>query len=193
MKRLITISLTLIIVNILFGQTKTKPIQNFSDMDAGVEYMDAGEFETADRYFRKILKEIKVLPDEISYYFGKNSYYLEKHKQSINWLNKYIELEGTRGRFFDDAVEFLAKAEGKFRKEREREIQFILDELNSEPELNCEEHDKIICPVCKGEGVIIKEGNFGNQYITCPYSDSRGLLTCGEYNLLIIGELKPKL
>ena len=191
MVRLVIIYNT-VLLSILFQQLHAQD-KKFGDLDAGVEAMEAGEYQKADLYFRKILKEVKVLPDEISYYFGKNSYFLGKNKQSINWLNKYIELEGTKGRFFDDAVNYLKKAEEKYRIEREREIQFILNELASEPELNCQEHDKIICPVCKGEGVIVKVGNFGNQYITCPYSDPRGLLTCAEYNLLINGELKPKL
>lgn len=182
----------LLLLLALFFPAFSQDDPGLKDMDKGVKYLENGDYIKADEHFRLVLKNVKVLPTNISYYFGKNSFYLKKYKQSINWLNKYIELAGTSGRFFDDAILHLKKAEEKYLLQRETEISHILDELSGENEIDCEENDKMICPVCKGEGVIIKEGNFGKTYITCPYSDNRGLLTCEEYNLLIKGELKPK-
>jgi len=174
----------------VYGQTD---VSKLKDLDIGVDLLEAGKYTEADVYFRKVLKNMKVLPTNLSYYFGKNSFYLNKYKQSIDWLNKYIELEGTRGRFFSDAVEHLNNAEAEYRKQREAEIQKVVAELSAESEIDCGESGKVKCPVCLGQGVIIKEGTFGNQYTTCPFSDDQGRLTCEEYNLLIRGKLKPKI
>ncbi len=174
----------------VYGQTD---VSKLKDLDIGVDLLEAGKYTEADVYFRKVLKNMKVLPTNLSYYFGKNSFYLNKYKQSIDWLNKYIELEGTRGRFFSDAVEHLNNAEAEYRKQREAEIQKVVAELSAEREIDCGESGKVKCPVCLGQGVIIKEGTFGNQYITCPFSDDQGRLTCEEFNLLIRGKLKPKI
>ncbi len=174
----------------VYGQTD---VSKLKDLDIGVDLLEAGKYTEADVYFRKVLKNIKVLPTNLSYYFGKNSFYLNKYKQSIDWLNKYIELEGTRGRFFSDAVEHLNNAEAEYRKQRETEIQKVVAELSTESEIDCGISGKVKCPVCLGQGVIIREGTFGNEYTTCPFSDDQGKLTCEEYNLLIRGKLKPKI
>ncbi len=168
-------------------------VSKLKDLDTGVDFLETGNYKEADVYFRKVLKNVEVLPTNLSYYFGKNSFYLNKYKQSIDWLSKYIELEGTRGRFFSDAVEHLNKAESEYRKQREAEIQKVVAELSTEHEIDCGISGKVKCPVCHGEGVIIKEGVFGKEYTTCPYSDEQGMLTCVEFNLLIRGRLKPKI
>ena len=58
-----------------------------------------------------ILKE-KILfnnsvSSELTFLFGKNSFFLEKYEQSINWLNKYLELKGESGIFSDESIKFL--------------------------------------------------------------------------------------
>ena len=174
----------------VYGQTD---VSKLKDLDIGVDLLEAGKYPEADVYFRKVLKNMEVLPTNLSYYFGKNSFYLNKYKQSIDWLNKYIELEGTRGRFFSDAVEHLNSAEAEYRKQREAEIQKVVAELSTESEIDCGLSGKVKCPVCLGQGVIIREGPFGNEYTTCPFSDEQGRLTCEEFNLLIRGKLKPKI
>ena len=41
-------------------------------MEEGVNLMEAGEYVEADRNFKKVLRNLDVLPAEISFYFGKN-------------------------------------------------------------------------------------------------------------------------
>ena len=77
--------------------------------------------------------------------------------------------------------------------EREAEIKKVVAELSTESEIDCGISGKVKCPVCLGQGVIIREGTFGNEYTTCPFSDDQGKLTCEEFNLLIRGKLKPKI
>jgi hypothetical protein len=68
----------------------------------------------------------------------------------------------------------------------------MVSELQSEKGVKCEGIETVICPVCKGLGVVIKEKKFGKEYWPCPFSDSRGLLSCSDYNLLVEGKLKPR-
>ncbi|HBH23330.1 MAG TPA: hypothetical protein DDY13_07890 [Cytophagales bacterium] len=168
-------------------------------LDKGRSQMENGDYELAEASFKQVLNNVNVLPAEICYYFGKNSYFLKKYKQSINWLNKYIELKGTRGQYFEESKEYLALAEDAYRDTRQTESgqeliteNEVVTEFTFVEQIDCFEGDKIVCPVCRGKTVIIKQGAFGRTYETCPYCNDHGLLTCDEYNLLLQGKLEPR-
>lgn len=160
-------------------------------MDQGANLMYEGKYETADSIFQVVLKNLKVLPAELAFYFGRNSFYVGKYKQSINWLNKYIELKGTKGQYFDETITLLEVANTKFTPIREAEVTSILTELTKENLIDCPS-GKRLCPVCRGSGVLIKKGVFEANYQTCPYSGGSGYLSCDDYNLFLSGELTPK-
>ena len=65
-------------------------------MDLGEDWMKQGRFEEANEAFLFVIENKKVLSGNIAYLFGRNSYHLGKYKQSINWLNKYIQIKGTK-------------------------------------------------------------------------------------------------
>jgi hypothetical protein len=161
-------------------------------LDSGVVYMDDEKYAVADEKFRYVLDNIKSVPSDLVYYFGKNSYYLEKYKQSIDWLNKYIQLKGTSGQFSEDAVLWLKRAEAKYVHERSIEAKKANEVLSTDYDVDCGPSGKVICPVCKGDHVIVKRGPLGNDFRTCQYCSEQGTLTCEEYNKLVRGELKPK-
>ena len=162
-------------------------------MDQGVELMNQGKFSKADGYFLRVLEDVKVVPADLCFYFGKNSYHLEKYKQSIDWLNKYMELKGTTGRFFDQAVEYLELAKTDYASE-ESEKQSVVTENKVKPKpatLDCARTPYVRCPVCQGEGVIIEQGKLGASiYKTCPYSDESGRMTCQDYQKYLQGTLR---
>lgn len=162
------------------------------EMDKGVDMMNAGEHFEADVQFRQVLKELKIIPANLAFYIGKNSYYLEEPKQAIDWINKYIELKGTSGQYYDEAVEILKKAEAVYSapSDSTARVPNKADSLDLTPKINCK--GKVVCPVCNGRAVIIERGSLKTTYRPCPYSDNNGYLTCDEYNLLLKGELKPK-
>jgi hypothetical protein len=151
--------------------------------------MEQGEHELADKKFRAALDNIKSVPSDLTYFFGKNSYLLGKYKQSVDWLTKYIQLKGTSGQYYTDAVAVLQKAENDLLASRKTETAQIAEVFSRNYDIDCGPTGKVICPVCKGSNVIVKTGVFGNHYKTCPYCDTHGLLTCEEYNKLIRGEL----
>jgi len=160
-------------------------------MDKGVDAMKDGKYLEADQLFRQSLGMIRKLPSQLAYFFGRNSFHLEKHKQAINWLNKYIELKGTSGQYYDEATRYLAQANAAYLNERKEEVAQTTAQLSNDGWVDCPQ-GKVLCPVCKGSGVLITPGNFGAVYQTCPFSGLSGILTCAEYNLYLKGELQQK-
>lgn len=162
------------------------------EIEAGVKLMDEGNYIEADRKFKRALRNLEVLPAEISFYFGKNSYFLDQYKQSINWLNKYIELKGTKGRFFEECVEYLNRAEMAYKLESEKNSGMVISELTKSNEFDCKGKTHFKCPICLGEGVLLKPGKMNDVlYQTCPYCAGSGFITCDQYKLYLRGELKP--
>lgn len=161
-------------------------------MDEAVIKMDSGLYAEADEKFLYVLNNIRGVPSDLTFYFGKNSFHLNKFKQSVDWLNKYIQLKGTTGQHYKEAVDLLKKAEVEVLNERVREAQKVKDVLSQNYDIDCGPTGKVICPICKGTTVVIKKGAFGNEYQTCNYCDKHGLLTCEQYNQLVRGELKPR-
>lgn len=171
--------------------------QKLKYLDLGISQYENGNYTEADESFRQVLETVKVLPAEICFYFGVNSFYLEKYKQSINWLNKYIALKGTSGQFFDESTRYLERAQEKYLLASSGSEADIYEpgetvDYTVMPKIDCGPSGKVICPVCKGQTVIIKRSAMSLDYRTCPYCDNHGNLTCDEYNLLLLGELKPK-
>ncbi len=163
-------------------------------MDSAVIQMNAGEYAAADKKLLYVLNNLKSVPSDLTFYFGKNSFHQEKYKQSVDWLNKYIQLKGTSGQFYTEAVDILKKSEAGLLKERAAQAVKAEQVLSASFDIDCGPSGKVICPVCKGTTVIIKKSFFsGNdEYKTCQFCDKHGNLTCEEYNQLIRGELKPK-
>lgn len=187
------------ITTVLQAQSTTdlEELDNLKYLDLGIKQFEAAEYEEADESFREVLGSVKVLPAEICYYFGANSYYLGKFKQSINWLNKYIELKGTAGQFFEECTQYLNLAQDKYLASTAPNKETVYDpgreiDYTVMPEIDCGPSGKVICPVCKGQTVIIKRSALGAlSYRDCQYCDTHGNLSCEEYNLLLQGKLKP--
>lgn len=190
MRRLLLL-LSLFISVSFFAQAQQEDPRRY--IDSAVHYMDLAQYSQADEYFMTALDKIDVLSADFCFYFGKNSFYLNKFSQSIDWLNKYLELKGSRGQFSKETLEILEKAEEAFRNNRgttaSADVNAKFFYLNT---ISCDENELITCPVCKGDDVITKRDRFGEMlFKTCPYSNN-GVLTCTEFNLLIQGNLKPK-
>ncbi len=159
-------------------------------MDSGVYYMDHEEFELADAKFKYALNNMRSIPSDLTFFFGKNSYFLGKYKQSVDWLTKYIQLKGTTGSYSAEAMDWKKKAEAGLVELHKGETVKAVETLSKDYVIDCGPLGKVTCPVCNGSTVIIKKGYMGETYATCPYCDKHGQLTCDEYNQLIRGQLK---
>jgi hypothetical protein len=160
-------------------------------LDSAVAIMNQGEYEDAEVMFLSILKSVRSVPSDLTFYFGKNSYYLGKFKQSIDWLNKYIQLKGLSGQFSQDAIDIKQKSEAGLLKEKELEAKQASQVMARDYDIDCGPAGKVTCPVCNGTTVIIKKGYISNTYKTCTYCHLTGFLVCDDYNKLLRGELKP--
>jgi tetratricopeptide (TPR) repeat protein len=173
-------------------QEQMKRAAALRELDSGVYYMDIGQYELAEKKFLHVLNTVKSVPSDLTFFFGKNSYYLDKYKQSIDWLTKYIQLKGTTGQYSEEAVRHKTLAEAEFLKIRSEEASKVAEILTLDYDIDCGPAGLVVCPVCKGDHVTIKRGPFKNEYRTCQYCNEQGLLTCAEYNDLLRGKLAPK-
>ncbi|MBL0744825.1 hypothetical protein [Chryseolinea lacunae] len=176
----------------ILQQEQLKKTMLLRQLDSGVYYMDNGNYITADAKFQYVLDNIKSVPSDLTFYFGKNSFYMGKYKQSIDWLNKYIQLKGTNGQYSQDAAQWLKRAEAEYITQRTQDPKVVGQILSTNYDIDCGPSGKVTCPVCKGEHVVVKRAAFGNEYKTCGYCNEHGLLTCAEYNQLLRGQLKPR-
>jgi len=160
-------------------------------LDSAVAIMNEGNYEEAEVMYMAVLKSVRSVPSDLTFYFGKNSYFLGKYKQSIDWLNKYIQLKGTSGQFSQEAMSIKQQSEAALLKEKENEVTDAAVIMAQDFDIDCGPTGKVTCPVCNGTTVIIKKGYISNTYKTCAYCHLNGVLTCEEYNKLLKGELKP--
>lgn len=194
MQKVIYITLLLLFTQYLCAQRTQIEIDPRSYIDTAIVYMERENYEIADEYFMEALNKIELLSADFCYFFGKNSLLMGKNAQSIDWLNKYLELKGSRGQYSKEVLSLLDTAEERFRNEKPRNLEGA--DVNSKffylNTIPCKEGQPITCPICRGQDVIITRDQLGERlYKTCPYS-TNGVLTCREYNLLIQGLLKPK-
>lgn len=171
-------------------QEQRRRAEMMRQLDSGVYYMDNARYTLADEKFRYVLQNVRSVPSDLTFYFGKNSYHLGQYKQSIDWLNKYIQLKGTTGQFYQEATEWLARAEADYLKQKTEAAGKTQELLSKNYDIDCGPTGKVTCPVCQGNHVIVRKGPFGEQFKTCPYCNEHGLLSCEEYNKLLRGELQ---
>lgn len=167
----------------------SKKAERDRNIEAAYEQTLAGNYKEADDLYLILFQDGEAIPSDLCFYFGKNSYHLDKHHQSIDWLNKYIELKGTEGVFFNEAKELIELNKEELQKLRVANRENTESVMSQNYDLDCGPAGKVRCPVCQGETVIINKTPFGKSYQTCTYCDKDGNMTCDNYNKLLKGEL----
>ncbi|MEO9872695.1 tetratricopeptide repeat protein [Ekhidna sp.] len=185
------IFITLLLISVFAEAQIIRESELLRRMDKGAELMAKGQYDTAQVLFQSVLQNMDKLPSQVAYYFGRNSFHLGKYKQSINWLNKYIQLKGTKGRYYEPAITYLQYAEDEYLKIQRSQAKQFREDLE-DANYDCGGLEKMLCPVCHGSGVVVQAGIFDEVYKTCPYSLGEGYLSCEEYNLFMRGDLDAK-
>ena len=163
-------------------------------LDSAILLSHQEKYQQAEDKFLYVLKNMRSIPADLTFHFGLNSYYLKKYKQSIDWLNKYIQLKGTTGQYSEQAAHWLELSQKELlRQQEEDRLKNGAAEVvvSNDFEIDCGPSGKITCPVCDGTTVIVKKGYFGDNYKTCGFCARKGYLSCADYNRLLRGELKP--
>jgi tetratricopeptide (TPR) repeat protein len=161
-------------------------------LDSAILLMEEMQYTAANEKFLFVLKNVNSVPSDLAFYFGKNSFFLNKYKQAADWLNKYIQLKGTSGKFSKEAVSLQQMAEQKILEERQVIALQAKEILSRDYEIDCGPSGKVICPVCSGTTVIVKKNYLSETYKPCTHCQKRGYLNCEEYNALLRGEFNPK-
>jgi len=185
LKKALILSIILIVQNSGFAQSNDFLLNKSQQLIINENYLEA------DSILKEVINNVDSISSELTFLFGKNSFHLNKFKQSINWLNKYIELKGLLGIYSEEAIKYLELANTKNIIDRREDTKNVIIELFSYRYIECPNKFKL-CPICKGSSVMITETNIGKIYKTCPFSDDKGFLTCDEYNDFLRGKLLPK-
>ena len=160
-------------------------------MEVAISQMNDGSYEEANITFRKILRMKTVLPDELSYLFAETLYMVNQIHNSRNFLDKYIRLSGTNGRYYTQAMDL------RHFLDEEYELILVCKLCDSRgyrlmPCDICDGEGKITntcfycrgvgitrCETCKGEGVVSSYNALGSpQYETCSTCEGKGQAQC---------------
>ncbi len=190
MKYLFTIFISLAVLQTVIAQSPDNENINYYYEKAQSE-MKAGNYEAANLSFREILKSGAKLPSEMPYLFSETLYHVEQYQNSLSFLDKYFEIMGKAGAYYDNAVELEELLTKKLNKNIHCDFcdysgyrQKICTHCDGEKQLlktcnYCEGVGKVGCVICSGDGVIIQLGAMGNKsYKTCHRCNGAGIHEC---------------
>lgn len=166
--------------------------------------MEDSTYYEANRRFLKMANRYSVLPDNFCFLFGKNLLYTGYRQKAFGFLKKYLALQGNDGKYSLEAKLILQLADVADYM-TDAEIAMEIKKLHEPVEINkenkiptphkdtkvdhCNGKPNVICPICKGSGVLIKDAGFGKTYEECPYSDDHGMMKCEHYEEYLKGKL----
>jgi len=179
----------------LVGQAQNSGGRAKALLEEAKGYMAKEDFLAADKKFRQILSLNEVVPTEALYFFA---FTLEKNHQlqsSRNFLDKYLDLTGKSGEYFNEArmlqnkLDVLAKeieACNYCDNDGFRLITCAVCDGTGHVDDKCplcHGFGEITCRKCLGEGVQISKNPFGdNVYKTCEVCTGKGKEVCPQCN-----------
>ena len=164
-------------------------------VDKAKAQMEQGDYEGANKTFRKALATKRVLPSSLSYYFAETLYVIHQNQNAKNFVEKYIELAGKGGDHYAAAIRLKELIDNQFDEIKECDYcnlsgyRYVeCDNCNGlghtvEVCYNCHGNGLTMCPKCIGRGVLISSNQFGEQiYSSCDMCDSKGYIICPVCN-----------
>ncbi len=155
------------------------------------EFMENNDYEGANLAFRKILKLGTKLPAEMPYLFAETLYQIEQYQNSKSFLDKYFEIMGKAGTYYEQAQVLEAKLGKKLNRAfscnfcdysgyRLKTCNVCKGEKQLLEQCHyCEGIGKVGCSICAGDGVLVQLGALGNRsYRTCHRCKGDGVHTC---------------
>lgn len=171
--------------------------QNYGTTDMADVYKEAQaymlqkDYEQANLSFRKILKMGTKLPAEMPYLFAETLFNIGQYQNSQSFLNKYFEIMGKAGTYYENALSLKQKLELQLNKAITCDFcdysgyrLTVCTVCNGEKQLlqtcnYCQGVGKVGCTLCAGEGVLVQIGALGDKrYKTCHQCKGEGIHTC---------------
>ncbi len=160
-------------------------------IDKAKAQMDKGDYEGANITFRQALATKKVLPASMSYFFAKTLFIIHQNQNAKNFVEKYLQLAGRSGDYYEDALALKKMIDDEFEKIKNCEYcnlsgyRYVLcDNCNGlgvtvEECYNCHGNGMVMCPKCIGKGVLIHHDQLGDPiYEPCDLCDTKGYIVC---------------
>ena len=160
-------------------------------MEIAKTQMNAGDYEAANKTFRKILGMKTVLPHDLSYLFAETLYMVGQYENSDNFLNRYVEITGKGGNYTTQAEQLRELLNNKLEEIKNCNFCDIRGyRLKTCSQCNgakffpsqchhCEGKGALKCHVCLGEGVLIEKTDFETEeYKTCHNCNGKGVEGC---------------
>ena len=203
MKKQFFIFIVLIIANSTYILAQTSQMPPFKQYDPDVvalidkakTQMTLGDFDDANNTFRKALATKKVLPASMSYFFAETLFVIHQNQNARNFVEKYIELVGQGGDYYDKAVNLKSLIDAQFQEIKNCEHcnlsgyrYIVCDNCNAlghtvETCHTCRGNGLLMCPKCVGRGVLISANAFQEKkYSSCDLCNSKGYITCTTCN-----------
>jgi len=186
--------------NLLAQSPRIAPAPQFDDdivvlVDKAKSQMDKGDYEGANKTFRRALATKKVLPTSMSYFFAETLYVIHQNQNAKNFVEKYLELAGQGGDYYADAQRLKQLIDKQFEEIKACEYcnlsgyrYITCDNCNGlghtvEVCYHCHGNGLTMCPKCIGRGVLIRTNQFGDPvYSSCNMCDSKGYIICPVCN-----------
>jgi len=153
--------------------------------------MERQEYETANSIFRDLIDSGLPLPEEMPYFFAETLFELGQYDNSANFLNKYLELSGFAGDYYQGAKELQKKLEAPLnaiktcqlcdRRGYRYKVCFTCEGARSiEQDCSyCKAKGVVGCSRCSGSGMITRVNIFKIvEYFECERCSGKGRLTC---------------
>ena len=188
---ILTLLLTFVAISMVNAQISRTDYELNQKMKKALELMANEDYISANAVFRNILATEKVLPTNLSYHFSLTLYHIKQYRNSSNFLQKYLDLSGKGGDFYEQAIQLQGLLEEAFKQIEECQLcdingyEFVTCSICQgersiiETCSKCQGVGKVSCQKCKGEGVVITTDSFGDKkYQTCDRCAGKGLHTC---------------
>ncbi|MCH6200643.1 molecular chaperone DnaJ [Aquiflexum sp. LQ15W] len=175
------------------GQAQVKPSLGGSSklMNSALAEMEKKDFERANAYFRQIIENNLSIPPEMPYYFAETLFELGQYDNSLNFLNKYLEINGYKGDNYESAKTLETKLKANMAGiyncklcdnrgyrylncptcEGKRQIEQAC--------IYCKTRGVVGCTKCRGSGLVTKKNVFNIlEYYECDKCGGEGKHTC---------------
>ncbi|WP_009032598.1 outer membrane protein assembly factor BamD [Indibacter alkaliphilus] len=175
----------------LMGQAKPNLGGSTRLFNYALEEMEKGDYERANTYFRQIIENNLPLSPEMPYYFAVTLYELGQYDNSMNFVNRYLQINGRNAEKFEEAKSLEAKLKEPLdairacdfcNKQGYRLMTCTTCEGAKELEQDCslcKQRGVVGCNKCFGNGILTKRNVFNLiEYHECDQCSGEGKHTC---------------